>query len=94
MILAQKPVLRGHGHKQHIGHLGEHKMIETGKLHNLSAPQFPSLKLMLFQHSGRLRQEDHELKACLGYRGGLLAGSYLDSLFVHYGGKLFWQAHG
>lgn len=34
------------------------------------------------QHSGRLRQEDHKLKACLGYRRGLPAGSYLDSLFV------------
>lgn len=46
------------------------------------------------QYSERLRQEDHELKARLGYRGGQLAGRYLDSLFVHYGAKLPRQAHG
>lgn len=40
-------------------------MVKTGKLCKLSAPQFPPLKLMLFQHLGRVRQEDQGLHETL-----------------------------
>lgn len=44
------------------------------------------------QHLGRLRQEDHEFKACLGYRGGLLA--YLSIMGVDSPGRLMAKTQG